>query len=434
MTRSQKCMILLVACLLVLNCATSIFAARYYRLLEPERVKYLGFMGIDTLAAYRYLNLESASERAVFYEEYWQGRSDERTVFEERSAHAFREFGKSAPLSDDRIRVYVKHGEPRRELIVPESRVGANPSLEVNPAEVWTYHAEGLKFDFVRIARAYKLMSVLEFGDRVQVAHMREAPTDSFVEFAGGVPLDFTVAHGRFRQQKNLTRLEIYLEIAVDDTAGVGFQRQIKVYDRRDSTVHAASHVLTPVGAGNGTFVDESNLWLKPEIYRVEVTVSDLKLQRTGKKTFAVDLVEYTDDVKEISDLVLARLIDRAFTYEKFEKPVGRVIPLLRSVVPVHRPFYLYAEAYNLETKDGMHQVRTVYEVYNKDRMRQEIVDVMVRDWIEPGNTAFLGAEYHPMDLVPGNYMIVLKVKDIISGQERSAVAEFVMVETSAGH
>ena len=96
--------------------------------------------------------------------------------------------------------------------------------------------------------------------------------------------------------------------------------------------------------------------------------------------------------------------------------------------MPVYRPFYFYAEAYNLETRNGMFRVRTTYEVYNKERMRQEIVDVMIKDWIEPGNVAYLGTEYHPMDLAPGNYIIVLRVKDLVSGKERSAVAEFHLV------
>ena len=75
-----------------------------------------------------------------------------------------------------------------------------------------------------------------------------------------------------------------------------------------------------------------------------------------------------------------------------------------------------------------MFRVRTTYEVYNKERMRQEIVDVMFKDWIEPGDVAYLGTEYHPMDLAPGNYIIVLRVKDLVSGKERSAVAEFKLV------
>ncbi|MBE0432713.1 hypothetical protein IBX73_04515 [candidate division WOR-3 bacterium] len=431
--KGREYIIVIITCLLMLHCASNIFAARYYRLLEPERVKYLGLMGIDTLAARQYLNQESPSERTMLYEEYWQDRSEERVVFERRSGYAYREFGKSAPLSDDRIRVYVRHGEPRREAITPEHSVGVSPGLEVNPAEVWTYNAEGLKFDFVRIARAYKLLSVSEFGDRVRMAHLRETAADTIIEVVAGEPLDFMISYGRFRQQKNLTRLELYLEIAIDDTVHAEFFREIKAYDRHDSMVHDTKHVLVPAHAASGRFVDESNLWLSPEEYRVEVALTDLRTRRTGKKIFTVNLVEYAEDVKEISDLIPARLIDRSFTHEKFEKPVGRVIPLLQTVLPVRQPFYLYAEAYNLETKDGMHQVRTIYEVYNKDRMRQEVVDVMVKDWIEPGNTAFLGAEYHPMDLVPGSYMIVLKVKDILSGKERSAVAEFIMVERANG-
>ncbi|MGD8979728.1 MAG: hypothetical protein PVH23_06630, partial [candidate division WOR-3 bacterium] len=118
------------------------------------------------------------------------------------------------------------------------------------------------------------------------------------------------------------------------------------------------------------------------------------------------------------------RLIDKSFTHEKFDKPIGRVIPLLETDLPVHKPLYFYSEAYNLETKDGLHRVRTTYEVYNKEKMRQEVVDVMIKDWIEPGNVAYFGAEYHPMDLVAGNYIIVLRVKDLISGKERSAVTE----------
>jgi hypothetical protein len=412
-------------------CASNIFAARYYRLLDAERVKYLGFRGIDTLAAYEYLHLESASDRSVFYDEYWAGRDDERRLFEERSQHAFRQFGRSAPLSDDRIPVYVKFGEPtRREIITPEKKIGVSASLVVNPAEIWRYQKEGLLFDFVRLARAYELMSRSEFGERVVIRHLKEVAADTSVEVLTAEPLDFNISYGRFRQQKNLTRLEIYASIDIEDTAGFRLYREISVFNRRDSVVHNSKHILVPGQGDKGMFVDEINLWLKPEEYHVEVLLFDIENGRLGKKDFDVNLVEYQDDVKEISDLIPARLIDRTFTHEKFEKPVGRTIPLLNTTLPLHNPFYLYSEAYNLETRDGMYRVRTTYEVYNKERMRQEVVDVMIKDWIEPGNTAYLGAEYHPMDLLPGSYMIVLKVKDLVSGKERSAVAEFRLVAT----
>jgi hypothetical protein len=418
----------LIACAII-GCAVNIFAARYYRLLEYERIWYLGLRGIDTTAAATYLNLESTKERTTFYDDYWAGKDDEREQFEERSKYAFRQFGGNAPLSDDRIPVYVQHGEARKEIITQDKKIGVQPSIRVRPAEIWTYQKEGLIFDFVRMARAYVLISRAEFGDGVVIPHLKEVAADTAFDSEYENSLDFSMSHGRFRQQKNLTRLELYLGVVLDDTSGFTFFREIKVFNRRDSIVSHTRHLLVPEGADSGRFVDEVNLWLKPEQYRVEVKLVDMKNQLTGTKELSVDLIEYQDDVKEISDLIPVSLIDKSFTHEKFEKPVGRVIPLLETDLPVHKPFYFYSEAYNLDTKDGLYRVRTTYEVYNKERMRQEVVDVMIKDWIEPGNIAYFGAEYHPMDLVAGNYIIVLKVKDLISGKERSAVTEVRLTE-----
>jgi len=430
MSKRRNMVLCFVLSLILTTCAVNIFAARYYRLLEHERIKYLGLRGMDSTVADEYLNLESAKERTVLYDNYWVGRDEERIVFEERSAHAFRQFGGSAPLSDDRIPVYVKYGEPRKEIITPDKKIGVQTSVTVRPAEIWTYHKEGLIFDFVRMARAYELISQAAFGDRVVIPHLKETFSDTTVDLQPVESLNFVITYGRFRQQKNLTRLEIYLGIEIADTTAMSIFRDIKVFDRRDSVVNHKRHVLTPTGGESVMFIDEANLWLKPDEYRVEIDLIDVKNRRSGKKEFSVNLIEYQDDTKEISDLIPVRLIDKSFTHEKFDKPVGRVIPLLETELPVHRPFYFYSEAYNLDTKDGMYRVRTTYEVYNKERMRQEVVDVMIKDWIEPGNIAYLGAEYHPMDLLPGNYIIVLKVKDLISGKERSAVAEVRLMGT----
>jgi hypothetical protein len=139
-------------------------------------------------------------------------------------------------------------------------------------------------------------------------------------------------------------------------------------------------------------------------------------------------LIDYQDDAKEISDLVPAFLIDKAYTDEKFEKPVGRVIPLTKPIVPVFQPFYFYAEVYNLETEDGLHKLKTTYEITNKEKMRREVVDVMIKDHVDVGDVAYLGAIYHPMDLSPGHYIITLKALDLISGLERTAISEFELV------
>ena len=147
-----------------------------------------------------------------------------------------------------------------------------------------------------------------------------------------------------------------------------------------------------------------------------------------GKEILWSSLIDYQDDAKEISDLIPAFLIDKSYTHSKFEKPVGRVIPLTRPIVPVYQPFYFYAEVYNLETEEGLHKLKTTYEITNKEKMRRAVVDVMIKDHVDVGDVAYLGAIYHPMDLSPGHYIITLKALDLISGLERTAVSEFELV------
>lgn len=405
----------------------SIFAPRYYRLLEKEQKIFLGLKGIDSLAAREYIELDSPTERAKYYEKFWQDKKEEdRQEFEARADYAFYQFGRFAPLSDNRIPIYVKHGPPsKREEISPEKKIAVKTKEVVNPAEVWTYKKYGIIFDFVRFTRAYQKIAQSEFGDRVKIPHFSEMAIDSLEEIESPALLQFNLAIGRFRQKKNLTRLELYVMLNIEDTTGVSLSRIIRIFNKKDSIIKTRKSLLIPQNSKNGYFYDQVNFWLVPEEYRLDIEFIDSKNNRVGKKIMWINLIDYQNDTKEISDLVPAILIDNAFTHEKFNKPVGRVIPLTESCVPVHQPFYFYAEVYNLETKNGMHRIKTTYEVTNKAKMRREIVDVMIKDQIEAGDVAYLAAHYHPMDLLPGEYIITLKVKDLLSGKERTAISEF---------
>ncbi len=414
--------------LIVVGCTvTNIYAARYYRLLEKERLIFLGLRGIDTLAAVEYLDLPSATERAHYYKNFWRGKTDEeRRQFEERIEYAFRQFGRYAPLSDERIPTYVKYGPPsKREEITPEKKIAIKTTEIVKPAEVWTYKKYGLIFDFVRIARAYKKIAESTFGEKVKIPHLKEIASDTSVKLLSQSSMEFNTSIGRFRQKKNLTRLELYITFNIEDTTGLTVSRTVAIFDEKDSLIEEKKNILVAQNSNRGTFFDEVNFWLEPADYRLEIELVDTKYEKLGKKSFEVSLVDYQDDAKKISDLIPALLIDKMFTHEKFNKPVGRVIPLTVTELPVHNPFYFYAEVYNLETKNGEHRLRTTYEVTNKEKMRREIVDVMIKDHIEAGDVAYLAAEYHPMDLSPGTYIVTLRVKDLLSGEERNAVSEF---------
>ncbi|MBN2620830.1 GWxTD domain-containing protein [candidate division WOR-3 bacterium] len=409
----------------------NLFSAKYYRLLEKERKFYLGLQGIDSIAAVQYISLESPTERAQFYDSYWENRKEgEQAEFEERCEFAFRHYGKFAPLSDDRIQVYVKYGPPtRREEIIPQKNIAIRTDEKVNPVEIWTYNKEGLIFDFIRLARAFELINISRFGDEVLIPHFNEAPVESVIDVVLPGLLDLSVAAGRFRQKKNLTRLELYITVSMQDTVDASFMRTIHVYNAIDSIVQTDQHMLQPVDGANGAFFDEVNFWLNPEDYRLEIEIIDGKNNLVGKEILWSSLIDYQDDAKEISDLVPALLIDKSHTHEKFDKPVGRVIPLTRPVVPMFHLFYFYAEVYNLAMVDGLHKVKTTYEITNREKMRREVVDVMIKDHVDAGDVAYLGAIYHPMDLSPGHYIITLKALDLISGQERTAISEFELVK-----
>jgi hypothetical protein len=412
--------------LLFTCCAVNIFGAKYYRLLEKERKIFLGLRAIDSLAAGQYIDLRSPTERDLFYQRYWEGKPAERSEFESRTEYAFREFGRAAPLTDDRIKIHVKHGSAsKRQSISQKKMIALTPRETVKPAEIWTYLKDGIEFDFIRIARAYKLVAMSEFGDRVKVPHFKEDALPPGTALDSSAALDFNMSFGRFRQRKNLTRLELYLSFDVIDTAGLALARKVRIYDRQGALIIEKADLMRPADGARGIFYDEVNLWLEPKPYKVVVEIYHMKRNLMGRKSIMVDLLEYQDDAKEISDLVAALLIDEGMTDEKFNKPEGRVIPLADAGVPVSRPFYFYHEVYNLETKEGMHHLRSTYEIYNKAQMKREVADIVVNDDINEGDVAYASVKYHPMDLPAGEYVIIARDTDMISGKERTAVGEF---------
>ncbi len=407
-------------------CASNILGARYYRMLEHERPVFLGLRAIDTTFAMEYLNAPAAADRRALYDNYWRDKDSARLDFEERCRYAFRTFGANAPLSDERLPTYVKYGPPsRRQEISPQKMMMIMAKEVVRPAEIWSYRSEGLEFDFIRIARAYKILVKSEFGDAVKVPYLKEDTIPAPETFDSTGVLDFNAAVGRFRQKMNLTRLELYINMPVADTTGLKFCRKIRVFDEKDSLISEKKRIVYPQNRDSGIFYDQTNFWLEPKVYRITLELADLKNKLVGKREFTVDLLEYAADAKEISDLIAAQLIDESFTDERFSKPIGRVIPLTQAAAEVNVPFYFYHEVYNLQTKGGQHQLRTTYEIYSKERMKREILDILIQDESGDGDIAYLPAKYHPMDLPAGNYLVVARDTDLLSGKERTAVSEF---------
>ncbi|MCX7996022.1 MAG: hypothetical protein N3A65_09705, partial [candidate division WOR-3 bacterium] len=303
----------------VTSCATNIIGARFYRLLEKERILFLGLRSIDSLAAFEYLNLPTPTERKSFYDQYWQGKDEERLEIEKRAEYAFKEFGKHAPLEDMRIPIYVKYGTPtRRYMITPEKKIGIVTKEFVRPGEIWTYRERGVEFDFVKIDRAYKIVARTSFGDSVVIPFLKEEKDSSLVlsdniEFKNH--LECQIATGRFRQAKDLVRLEIYVKLLIKEAKACTLIRQVKIYDETNDLVREKINRVFPSDTLCEIFYyDEINIWLAPATYNVVVEYHNLKAGGKTKKEVCVNLLEYKEDAKKVSDLMFAQLIDDAYT------------------------------------------------------------------------------------------------------------------------
>lgn len=264
-TKKPKAMLPILALLALAACAVNIMAAKYYRLLEPERPLYLGLRSIDSAAALSYINLESATDRRDFYRQFWTGRNQDREEFEKRCEFAFRMFGKWEPLSDERIPVYVKYGTPTtRQEIAPQKKIGIVSKESVKPAEIWTYKAAGLEFDFIRPAQAFVRIAVCEFGEKVTRGYLREDTLASPAYPESAAALNFDMTCGRFRQKKNLTRTEIYINLDLEDTSGVSFLRRVQVWDKKDSLVYDKQNRERPAQTGGFFTTKSTSGWNRP--------------------------------------------------------------------------------------------------------------------------------------------------------------------------
>ncbi len=403
----------------------------FWSLTEPEKKYYFGMLSIDSASARQYLNLEYAAERKQMLERYWQGREAEWTEFQSRVDYAEKTFGRHGIVNDDRARLHIRYGPPSERTIVESRRrrISLTAILEARPVEVWIYRNSNREFDLVKSAGGnFKVIAGTRTGDSLAVAWL-EAVADSIARRRQcPARIDtFDVAIGRFRQRKGLTRLEVYIGVALPDTSQVCLDREVRVIDQSGEVVASESGPIVPRGAPVGYFVDQVNFLVVPRQYRVEVAVSAGPGGNRLVQSFIVDLLEYAGDLKLVSDLVKASIIDDGFTADKFVKPAKpRLIPCPGRVTPVGQPFYFYHEVYNLAVNaEGNHRIKTGYRIFEKTTRQEQIVDYVEKDEEDVSATGYIAAKWRPMNFPPGRYLVVAETHDLIVDRKVQTILEF---------
>jgi len=419
--------------LLIVSCTSAaVVPARFWALSEPEKNIYLGLAALDSTCALKYLGCDTPAERATFLNEKWSSPVESIAALQRRVSSAATTFGKYSTVTDDRAKLWVRYGAPTERKIVEarKKRISFTAFRDAQPVEVWTYAGRGEEFDFVRpsIGTGYTVIAASRFGEKASVAWLTATgPADAV---AGRTDLRtpaFDVSFGRFRQKKGVTRLEVYSCLELGDTAGVVLKRDIDVLESDGTKVDSISELLVPRGRGYGYFIDQASMLLAPKAYRVVFSLAALPTGVRVTKTLNVEMLEYAEDLKMVSDLVRASLIDPCSISPKFEKPgLGRVIPMVRNTTEAYQPFCLYHEVYNLMLDEkGNHRAKTTYRIFEVTGLEEQTVDFVEYIDENAGAIAYFGVKYHPMDLPPGKYVIVAETVDLVSGRNTSTSCTF---------
>lgn len=261
-------------------------------------------------------------------------------------------------------------------------------------------------------------------------------------------PLDFEIQQYFFRQSDNrvLTSFTIQTnnkELVFQDSGGllaarlniVG--RLTTVADRRAGsfedavTTTATSAELTDAKERKSAYA--KTLILEPGRYRLEVVVRDIVSGATGIKHLAFHAPRYEPNELSASSVVLAaRLEDMSGWPAVGQFVIGntKVIPNLSGIYQKGQPVGVYLQVYNagIDQTTLRPLVDVEYTLLNdgKELRRQ------VEDWRginDSGQRLTLTRLIDSSKLLPGEYELVIRMRDRVNGKTLSPSAKFTVTQ-----
>jgi GWxTD domain-containing protein len=260
--------------------------------------------------------------------------------------------------------------------------------------------------------------------------------------------LDFAVHPYFFRQSDNrvLTAFAIQTEnkdLVFKDSGGLLtahvniFGRLTTLADRRAGSFEDA--VTTTATAGELTNAKERKsayakaVILEPGRYRLDVVVRDIASGATGTKRIGLHVPRYEPNELATSSVVLAtRLEDMSDlpTGGQFVIGTTKVIPNLSGVYQKGRPVGVYLQVYNagIDQTTLRPAVDVEYTLLNGGKE----LGKQVEDWREindSGQRLTLTKLIDSSKLMPGEYELVVRIRDRVTGKTLSPSAKFTVTQ-----
>jgi len=183
----------------------------------------------------------------------------------------------------------------------------------------------------------------------------------------------------------------------------------------------------------------QRNLDLMPGRYKMKMELISQSNDTVYIGELEAELVGYRSGVREVSDIVTVVLQDSTYVSSDFRKDkFRRVIPAVSEKINRYQPFYVYYEVYSLSTNSsGEHQVVVGHGIYLNDTtgvLKECIVDTRDLFYQDAGDYLSACHKVHPMAMEPGEYILVIDVKDLISGRISKITHQFEIVGASSNN
>lgn len=461
--------------LLVLSCAgTSPTPGERAPLTEKEQDAALkALLGPDEFA--EYVTIDDTLESADWLRRFWVSHdptpttpeNEFRDEHDRRVHHALYLFGgpgRGRPW-DDRGEVYIRYGQPDERVIhqpgeegegfgsgPPASRSSSqlfdSPLNDPRAAvEVWAYYRwnETFQFEDKRGFGFYELTPVTDPAFRRQSAgefhssRLRAIdlqPAIYYHEYGKNL-IDYALDVVRFRGKEGLWRIDVNLGYPLSqlgrdaDSTSVSVRRTLLVRDDREEEVYSEVGLIARqagrLGPDNQLMIEQRIIDLPPGRYTVAVTIEDLTTARSGTYLKSLRLPEYiAPEIQEISDIEMASFVWSIYEPgSPFIKGERMVMPLPSRVYMPDQPLAFYFEVYHLLLNpEGKTEYTVDYEIAEVDG-DHTFKESEPGTLSSPTRETVHAASLDVGDLPSGDYLLTVKVTDLVGKHEKSTVARF---------
>jgi hypothetical protein len=437
---------------------------------DEDKLNYLVLAAIAPGAARQYASAGSAQSRADYLAWFWKNppplsgsppsslltpRSSSlappssllpspSAFYRQRALQARDYFGTTDLLNDERVLTYILYGPARRAQYEPRVVETESSRTFVNPAEIWSYDSIGRQFDFVRTGTAYKKVGESRYGPGAtmpaleQVDLGRNAP--AFTNDAR--PLGLEVSLGRLGQRADSVEVELAFGIPLRTIAALypsPAQPFIHVAldiapQAKGTPAHRSYWVSCPMPPDTTAAdlaVGREVFDLPADIYTFTVTAVTADGQAASRSVQDLNLIDYAHRNQPVSDVLFYSLIDSAYQNPQFSRPDwARAVPLVVPRVRSGQSFYVLYEIYHLARfSAGDHDAEVNYELVQRETREKAVLPVPRRHITGPGSTGVAVERIHTMDLKPGPYLLISRVRDTSHSSDpsysASVTAEF---------